>query len=62
MIYLACKRGLDEIVEDLLIKGANPNIEDKDGNTPLHVAAYGGFLECIESLLKKSTVPIDGLV
>ena len=33
-------------------KGANPNVEDKQGTTPLQLAANLGFIEGIEALLK----------
>ncbi|UVI39468.1 ankyrin repeat domain-containing protein [Qipengyuania spongiae] len=36
----------------LTAKGANPNIEDKNGTTPLQVAASLGFVEGIEALVK----------
>ncbi len=37
----------------LLQEGANPNIADNSGRTPLIVAAEGGFLEGVEVLLGK---------
>lgn len=37
----------------LLGKGANPNIESRDGTSPLEVAAQLGFTEGIEILLDK---------
>ena len=33
-------------------RGANPNIEDKSGNTPIQLAAQLGFVEGIEALIK----------
>ncbi|MFN2099810.1 ankyrin repeat domain-containing protein [Altererythrobacter sp. MF3-039] len=33
-------------------RGANPNIEDKRGNTPIQIAAQLGFVEGIEELVK----------
>lgn len=36
----------------LTAKGANPNIEDKKGTTPLQLAANLGFIEGVEALLK----------
>ncbi|MGB7372933.1 ankyrin repeat domain-containing protein [Pontixanthobacter sp.] len=39
-------------VRFLAQKGANPNIRNKDGNTPLQLAASLGFQEAIEVLMK----------
>ena len=36
----------------LAAKGANPNIEDKQGTTPLQLAANLGFVEGVEELLE----------
>lgn len=36
----------------LLGKGANPNLETKDGMTPLEIAVQLGFVEGVEALLK----------
>lgn len=38
-LLAAIKEGCANEVEALLESGANPNIEDDEGNTPLHVAA-----------------------
>ena len=32
-----------EIIRILIEKGADPNCQDEDGNTPLHYAAIGGM-------------------
>ena len=37
----------------LLSKGANPNVEKRDGTTPLELAAQLGFVEGIELLLER---------
>ena len=41
-LHNATVEGLIEIVELLLISGANPNITSQDGETPLMFAASGG--------------------
>lgn len=38
-------------LEDLLSKGANPNVKDNRGRTPLHHAAFYGYAENVEALL-----------
>ena len=38
---------------ELLDGGADPNIADKTGNTPLHVAAQNGALDLVQKLLAK---------
>ena len=44
--------GRDDILELLLSKGANPNIENSRSTTPLHKAAQRGELKCLILLLK----------
>lgn len=39
-------------IKFLAAKGANPNIEDKEGVTPLEIASSLGFVEGVEALLK----------
>lgn len=40
-------------VRFLLQRGANPNIADKNGTTPLQIAAQLGFIEGVEQLIKR---------
>ena len=40
-----------ECCEFLINHGANVNEKDKDGSTPLHLAAWNGKLECCEFLI-----------
>lgn len=37
VLHLACKKAKSDLTNYLLEKGADPNIQDKDGNTCLHV-------------------------
>jgi ankyrin repeat protein len=41
------------LARDLLLKGANPNIEDRYGDTPLHYVARGFYFDLsIEFLIE----------
>ncbi|MEE6450771.1 ankyrin repeat domain-containing protein [Gottfriedia acidiceleris] len=41
-----------ELIEFLITNGADPNISDSEGNTPLHIAAFEGNTSIAEHLLK----------
>jgi len=47
----------DQLIQLLLKKGANPNSQDKDGNTALHRACDLGHTKIIELLLKNNADP-----
>jgi len=50
-LHQACKRGMREIVEWLVLYGANPNAQNAAGNTPLHICASFNKLDCARMLL-----------
>lgn len=50
-LHIIAKRHDDLWLRYLLAKGANPNIRDKNGNTPLILCAQIGFLEGIDALI-----------
>lgn len=50
-LALACRYGHDKIVKLLIENGADPNISDEDGETPLHYCAKNGFANCMRLLL-----------
>ena len=47
---------LDDL-DDLLSKGANPNVKDNRGRTPLHHAAFYGYAENVQVLLAAGADP-----
>lgn len=50
-VHIVVKRRDDMWLRFLLAKGANPNIRDKNGNTPLIICAQIGFPEGIDILI-----------
>ena len=56
-LSLAAQNGYTEIVELLLKAGANAEVQDNDGGTPMHRAAWGGHVGAIELLRKHTTSP-----
>lgn len=57
-LHLAAeKNALADIVPVLITMGADPNLHDEDGNTPLHNAAAYGNMSCIEALLRSRANP-----
>ncbi len=54
-LHYCCHKAVG--VELLLSYGANPNIQDADGNAPMHLAAIEGFDRVIETLLEYDADP-----
>eukprot|EP01053_Blabericola_migrator_P004750 Blabericola_migrator_1__4749@NODE_24_length_21460_cov_93_666994_g21_i0_p1_GENE_NODE_24_length_21460_cov_93_666994_g21_i0NODE_24_length_21460_cov_93_666994_g21_i0_p1_ORF_typecomplete_len1859_score307_12Ank_2/PF12796_7/7_5e11Ank_2/PF12796_7/3_5e11Ank_2/PF12796_7/2_4e06Ank_2/PF12796_7/7_5e10Ank_4/PF13637_6/5_9e06Ank_4/PF13637_6/2_8e09Ank_4/PF13637_6/0_0042Ank_4/PF13637_6/5e05Ank_4/PF13637_6/1_8e10Ank_4/PF13637_6/2_6e02Ank_4/PF13637_6/91Ank_5/PF13857_6/2_4e06Ank_5/PF13857_6/0_22Ank_5/PF13857_6/4e09A len=50
-IHIAVKRGLLRVVQLLLFRGCDPNIRDKFGSTPVHVAVWFHQPACLLPLL-----------
>ena len=48
----AAFRGNNKMVRYLLERGADIGIQNRDGNTPLHVSAWAGKIETVELLIK----------
>ena len=48
----AVHKGKFDIVKELLNKGANPNIHDHLGNSPIIEASYQNYIEIVKILLK----------
>lgn len=60
-LTIAADKGHVEFVELLLQRGAQPDVKNKKGNSPLWLAANGGHLEVVE-LLYKAKADIDSQV
>jgi ankyrin repeat protein len=54
-LHTASSRGHNECIITLLAKGANVNIKDKNGLTPLHIVSWQGNHDCLNTLLKAGT-------
>jgi len=48
MIGWDVSEGFGAVAERLVVLGADVNLADSDGWTPLHYAACGGYLECVQ--------------
>lgn len=51
-IYNCCENGNLEELQKLISEGANTNINNKNGWSPLHLACYTGNLEIVKELIK----------
>ncbi|XP_067139621.1 ankyrin-1-like [Centruroides vittatus] len=54
LLHYAAKKNASEVIKKLLEKGCDPNAQDIDGDTALHIAAGRGFAEATLALLKYS--------
>lgn len=53
-LHIACVHNKPEYIRPLINLGANPNVFDSKGNTPLHVAVELAFPMCISRIIDKS--------
>jgi ankyrin repeat protein len=51
LMHGPAERGDSAVLETMLISGFDPNAKDKDGITPLHRAAMGGWAEAVRVLI-----------
>ena len=58
-LHLAVEKGNIDIVDKLLNMRPDHNAVDSSGNTVLHLAAAGGYLDCCESILKHNADKIN---
>ncbi|CAL8316998.1 unnamed protein product [Boreogadus saida] len=51
-LHLATYLSLPSVVQSLVDHGASLELQDRDGNTPLHVACQHGWVECATSMTR----------
>ncbi|XP_023306641.2 nuclear factor NF-kappa-B p110 subunit [Lucilia cuprina] len=57
-LHYACLYGQPTYIRPLLKLGCNPNIQDSEGNTALHIAVHEKHLKCLESFIN-SEMPLN---
>lgn len=50
LLHFASSLGLTRFVAGLLARGANPDVQDNTGNTPMHLAALNGHAHIVNKL------------
>lgn len=58
-LHIACLRGLPAVAQLLITKGADINMRDENGYTPLHIAAYHGKCDVAKMLLSLKANVLD---
>ena len=58
-MHLAVITGNAAIVDILLTSGGNPNIQDRHGNSSLHLAVTYGSETCLQALLRSGSIKPD---
>lgn len=58
-IHLACRHGRTAAVRKLLDRGADPNCQNKFGDTPLHLAVASHSRDIVKLLLACSNIEFD---
>ena len=59
LLLIAAQNGRDEIVEDLLLGGADVNFGNNHKNTAIHLAAQNGWTKVMEWLLKAKNINVN---
>ncbi|XP_051953993.1 NF-kappa-B inhibitor epsilon-like [Xyrauchen texanus] len=54
-LHLATYLNQHSIVKDLVAKGVSLELQDQDGNTPLHVACQHGFWDCANEMIHNAS-------
>ena len=55
-LHLAVLQNQPAFVRRLVVAGAKLNLRDGEGNSPLHLSARRGYVECAEALLKPLSI------
>ncbi|XP_071595431.1 NF-kappa-B inhibitor epsilon [Heliangelus exortis] len=58
-LHLAVYLEQPSVIQALMHKGVNPGLQDRNGNTPLHLACQQQCLQCAQQLLQ-GTAPQEG--
>ncbi|XP_075564169.1 NF-kappa-B inhibitor epsilon [Pelecanus crispus] len=58
-LHLAVYLEQPSVIQALIHKGVNPGLQDRNGNTPLHLACEQQHLQCAQQLLQ-GTAPTEG--
>lgn len=53
LLYYAARYDQADVAIQLLAAGCDPNLSDKDGNTPLHEATENGYIDVVRLMLKQ---------
>ena len=59
LLLIAAQNGRDEIIEDLLLGGADVNFGNNHKNTAIHLAAQNGWTKVMEWLLKAKKIDVN---
>ena len=59
LLLIAAQNGRDEIIEDLLLGGANVNKGNNHKNAAIHLAAQNGWTKVMEILLKAKNINVN---
>ncbi|XP_008936499.1 PREDICTED: NF-kappa-B inhibitor epsilon-like [Merops nubicus] len=58
-LHLAVYLEQPSVIQALIHKGVNPGLQDRNGNTPLHLACEQQRLQCAQQLLQGTVLPED---
>ncbi|EAY22908.1 hypothetical protein TVAG_076550 [Trichomonas vaginalis G3] len=58
-LHICARNNFSFLVSLLLQKGSNPNVKNKNGQTPLHEASINGCIDCCRMLVNNSMIDIN---